>query len=785
MMIILQPSFMNHFNLFDMKHAICTFFLIIFLIFHSYASDTIYGLVTDKETGMILKGVNINIGEMASGTSTDAHGRFTLILTDQVSGTLTISHIGYKVVNIELAGLTSPLNIQLEPIAEMLGTVVITATRSGRHAYEVPVRMNIIDEEGLEAMPAFSADDYLHAIPGISIRRGASFLGSSTVSLRGMGPEAGRTLVMLDGVPLNKADGGSVNWNAISTSDISQIEVLKGPGSTISGGNAMGGIIHIISPRPEKKWQGYAAQQVGNMNTLRTSAGLSGKLHEFFWGLNGMYRESDGYVTAFADEIDEFTIPSFLSEYQLGAKAGYFLHPDHVIELAGNIYEGKRGTGANFFGYGFDNEDVAAREGAYNKYQSWHGRLIYRGTFSDNSRIHFTAYGQRENYERIRESLRNKVISRYDVRSIRDDAGFTSSYSLKAGPSHLITTGADMRYGSVDGADIYITSTDKVFNKGIMYQSGIYILDEISLGTSPFSIMAGIRYDHANFLKGSFSIETPTEETAFLQDFTGDMENASWGAFSPRLSMQYHKVGDYRLYFGYSRGFRAPSLDDMCRTGRISGGMQRNNPFLKPEYMNNVEVGGDLFIGQYIKLSASAFFARGHDYHAYIATGDSVTLNNRLRPIRIKDNISKTEIQGIELQSNINITKGLSLKTNYTHIKTNILEYKTLNPEADIDMTGKELVYQPKASFYSALRWYTNIVHVQLSFQNKSSQWLNDINSEKIEAFHYYDLHLWRDIYSGLSASVMIHNLFDQNYTDSSNMEAPGRIISLEVKYAF
>jgi iron complex outermembrane receptor protein len=49
-------------------------------------------------------------------------------------------------------------------------------------------------------------------------------------------------LVLIDGVPVNKADGGSVNWNLISTCDIERIEVVKGPSSALYGGNAMGAL---------------------------------------------------------------------------------------------------------------------------------------------------------------------------------------------------------------------------------------------------------------------------------------------------------------------------------------------------------------------------------------------------------------------------------------------------------------------------------------------------------------------------------------------------------------
>lgn len=118
--------------------------------------------------------------------------------------------------------------------------------------YDVPLRTDVLNKTKVDNIPSLSADDFLRSVPGLLISRGASIFSSSTVSLRGMGNEAGCTLVMVDGVPVNKSDGGSVNWNAIDNKQVQQVEVTKGPGSSIHGGNAMGGVINLRTAAPQK-----------------------------------------------------------------------------------------------------------------------------------------------------------------------------------------------------------------------------------------------------------------------------------------------------------------------------------------------------------------------------------------------------------------------------------------------------------------------------------------------------------------------------------------------------
>ena len=68
-----------------------------------------------------------------------------------------------------------------------------------------------------------------------------TFSYRATVSMRGVSGKEQARICVAQRVPVNKADGGSVNWNLISTGEIERIEVIKG-GSALYGGNAMGGL---------------------------------------------------------------------------------------------------------------------------------------------------------------------------------------------------------------------------------------------------------------------------------------------------------------------------------------------------------------------------------------------------------------------------------------------------------------------------------------------------------------------------------------------------------------
>jgi iron complex outermembrane receptor protein len=198
--------------------------------------------------------------------------------------------------------------------SRMLNEVVISATKTQNFARDIPTRVNVLSLYKIKSLPVQFTDEYLQYLPSVNVSRPFGIFSSkSTVTMRGLdGKEQGRVLVLLDGVPVNKADGGSVNWNLINTGDIARIEVVKGPGSSIYGGNAMGGAVNIITRKPQKKISGMVGLQYGTYNTMGARLALSGRLNDsiskgFYWGLSGRYLQSDGYITQ--SEADQAANP--------------------------------------------------------------------------------------------------------------------------------------------------------------------------------------------------------------------------------------------------------------------------------------------------------------------------------------------------------------------------------------------------------------------------------------------------------------------------------------------
>ncbi len=772
-------------KLYFLKYFICLMLLVTYggATMANNESAPIRGKITDAQTGQPLYGATIKISGTHLGTTTNAHGEFSFKNTGEKAVSIEISYVGYATRQVNIENTGSFIELSLEPQA-LLSEVVVTGTKTNRRIMDVPTRMELITPAQIEASPAQSADDYLKSVSGIAISRPAGIYSSKTiVSLRGMGGEQGRTLVLKDGIPYNKTDGGSVNWNFFNPDNVDRVEVLKGAGSSIYGGNAMGGVINFFSKKPAKPLQGSVSQSYGTFNTLQTKADLKGRNGSFFWGLDGIYRKGDGYITATVDDFDSlYSIPSFVDEYLVNANIGYFINPNHSIEIGGGYSDDKRGTGTSYF----KDYEIAAPEGAFNSHNTLAMHAIYKGVLNNGNQINVSAYNRKEDYVNIRESLKGSNLERYDVTSVREDMGIFGTYSHKLG-AHNIIAGLDVKNGAVDGADKYITSSDEVINRGAMLNMGLFIQDEFAIGKTGLSILASLRYDNAKFSDGEFLVLNPTNTTSFLEDFAGPIEDASWNAFSPKLSFQYLQEGSFRVFAAFSRGFRPPVLEDMCRTGRISGGMKIANPNLNPEFIDNFELGADLMLIKNLQLAASGFYAIGSDYLHYISTGDSIRLNNKWRPIKRMENIGKVEIKGFEIDAKYRIGQAFDINAAYTFASATVKEFVVNDPETDDDLTGYKLSYNPENVFHSGITWRNKFVNVFAGINYKDKQYTDDLNTEEdaLKAFYTVDMKVWRTFFNYLEVAVQVHNLTDNNYIDSNSIIAPGRMIVGELKFKF
>ena len=113
--------------------------------------------------------------------------------------------------------------------------VIVSANRSSRLIDDIPGRVEKIEAKKIEEMPVQNTDEILRSVANVHVNRSwGIFSQNASVTMRGLDGSS-RVLVLLDGAPLNKSAGGSINWHLVPSNNIDKVEVLKGPASTIYG----------------------------------------------------------------------------------------------------------------------------------------------------------------------------------------------------------------------------------------------------------------------------------------------------------------------------------------------------------------------------------------------------------------------------------------------------------------------------------------------------------------------------------------------------------------------
>ncbi len=139
--------------------------------------------------------------------------------------------------------------------AAELGEVVVTATRTSVTLSDAPAAVTVVNAKNIEAINASRLGDVLDQVPSLFLRGGAlgqsqGTIGTSGMSLRGV--DQNKTLILLDGQPIQDASSGKVNWRIPFIEDIARVEVVPGAFSSLYGSNAIGGVINIITKQPDR-----------------------------------------------------------------------------------------------------------------------------------------------------------------------------------------------------------------------------------------------------------------------------------------------------------------------------------------------------------------------------------------------------------------------------------------------------------------------------------------------------------------------------------------------------
>lgn len=189
---------------------------------------------------------------------------------------------------------------------EMLDDVIVSASKIKQTSLEAPSNVSVVTASKIEKTNNQRLGDALVAkVPGLYLRGGA--LGNARPgvtmlsSMRGQGGTLTKIAVLVDGMNMIDAYSGQVNWSMVSMEDVERIEVAPGVGSSLYGGNAMGGVISVTTKVPTKQEMSFkAGKGFGDSAGQYASALYRNKLDNGIGLVFGASQnDRDGYISDF------------------------------------------------------------------------------------------------------------------------------------------------------------------------------------------------------------------------------------------------------------------------------------------------------------------------------------------------------------------------------------------------------------------------------------------------------------------------------------------------------
>lgn len=232
--------------------------------------DPARGRVVDGATAAPLPDAHVELG-MEDGSrrlaELQADGAFVV---PAAAVSVVVSHVGYRSQQITVSS-GGDLTVRLDASPLQLDQVTVTATRAAKRLEDAPGSVSVIGRSSLHTRAIARVDQAVGTTPGVyNHRPNVLDDGHGSLELRGL-PGQKRTLVMMDGVPMNDGYNGGFRFAGFAAEDLERVEVVRGPSSSLYGGYAMGGAVNFVTRMPERRTLradfGYAPD-LGTANAL-------------------------------------------------------------------------------------------------------------------------------------------------------------------------------------------------------------------------------------------------------------------------------------------------------------------------------------------------------------------------------------------------------------------------------------------------------------------------------------------------------------------------------------
>ncbi len=688
----------------------------------------------------------------------------------------TIAHlILICVLVVVLSTATRPAMAQ-DPVPEHnLEAVSITATRMERKTSEVPSSVTVIGEEVIQETQMFNIKEVLRSTPGVLIDTHNQGYDSRLI-IRGAGLKARYgirdIMVLMDGVPITDPDS-MTRMDFIDTQLIEQIEVVKGPNSTLWGANAAGGVINISTKSPFEREGGIVKLGIGDYSTRNYHLSYSGNLAEkVYYTLSGSRRESDNAWRRWNEfETDQASLQAAVMLDDGATVESYLGYTEADLQLPGKLNEDMFTTYENT-GKALETDGPWQYSGRYSKIyfanlkynkttgpweikplvylNRWTHRHPVTGRINEADTYTFGAdlqVNHNHSFDPATGVLSFGVTGRWDDQ--KTDYYRYADFSTT--PSGRITAVLSDRKGD------WIESQDR---RAELY--GVYVQESIR-PSDHWILDAGLRYDEVNMdITGTRIEEYSYSSGQYISSRDPEDISKTFQDFSPRLGITYKITESLNVYASYAKGIQTPTESEIS-----------DNPDLDPVNVQNFEIGLKGRTPDFI-FDTAVYYSpvQGEVVQVIGADGESDYINS-----------GETEKRGFEFSgawvAPWKSLKGLEIGASYAYSDYTFKQFtEPVRIGATVvnqDRSGNRLPFIPQHqySFYGRYRHFSG-VSLKLQTFTWGSYDMDNANTEKYKGYAFVTNAMLGYERGPYHLSVNVDNLFDSRYAVEAEKDTQG-----------
>ena len=555
-----------------MRTIIYCMFLFLVPVFALAQQATFKGKISAEGKPVLGADVILRKGQEVKGTSSQASGDYQVKVP---AGTykLTISSVGFKTITQDISLTENEVlskNFSLEKDLLEIDQVVVTATRNIIPQYKSPVVVSKVTGHIFETTQSLSLAEGLNFTPGLRTETNCQNCGFNQLRINGL--EGSYSQILVNGRPVFSSLAGVYGLEMIPANMIDRVEVVRGAGSVLYGGNAIGGTVNILTKDPTRN-----TFSVGNSLSLLKDGSPDNTL---FANASVVSEDFDKGLTLFAyqrnrkpydSNEDGYSEITKLHNTTFGADAFWNPTENSKVKLNLNsINEFRRGGNkfdllphesditeqlrhrilAGDLAFERFSEDLAHKFSLYTSAQYTDREGYYGGGlgYAVNSKADFDNLSADDQEEYF------KALAKYGHTTELVGVG-GAQYAYTITPELNLSLGSEYKYDKVN--DNYIGQNRSVDQ--VVRTYGNYLQVEWN-PAKKLTLLGGSRYDYVD-IKGSYRFAGVDKDS-----------NKQISKFVPRLIAMYDITETLKLRGSFAQGYRAPqAFDEDLHTEVLDG----------------------------------------------------------------------------------------------------------------------------------------------------------------------------------------------------------------------